>query len=278
MSALGLPAAAIAAVCYGLASVLQARAARRSAGSEHVDPRLLIRLATQLPYLVGLLLDFAGFALAVVALRSLPLYVVQAITASNLAVSALVVAGFFRVRLAAREWLAIVAICVGLALLGLSAGEEGAQGSELGMRTGLLAGTVVLGALAWWLGRTSRKVPAALLGTVAGLGFGAVALAARMIPSLAPTRLAADPAAWALAIGALIGVLFFATALQRGRVTTVTAMTTVGETVVPAALGIALLGDAIRHGSAPIIVAGFLISLTGTLTLARFGDVPDKMA
>jgi len=31
------------------------------------------------------MLDFAGFALSVLALRSLPLYVVQAIIASNLA-------------------------------------------------------------------------------------------------------------------------------------------------------------------------------------------------
>jgi drug/metabolite transporter (DMT)-like permease len=238
----------------------------------------LIRLATQLPYLTGLTLDLAGFALSVFALRSLPLYVVQAITASNLAVTALLVATLYHVRLVRREWLAVLAICVGLALLGLSAGPEGAREAPLGMRFGLLGGTVLLAGLAAWLGRTERQVPAALLGAVAGLAFGAVALAARMIASLAPARLLTDPAAGALLIGAGIGVLFFATALQRGRVTTVTATMTLGETVVPAALGIALLGDTIRHGSSPIIVIGFIISVSGTLTLARFGDIPDEMA
>jgi drug/metabolite transporter (DMT)-like permease len=277
MSALGLPAAALAAVCYGVASVLQARAARSSAGSEHVDPRLLIRLATQIPYLIGLLLDFCGFALSVLALRSLPLYVVQVIVASNLAVTALVVAAVYHARLARREWIAVGAVCAGLALLGVSAGKEGAQAGDIGMRSGLLAGTVVLGLMAAWLGHSSRKAPAALLGAVSGLGFGAVALAARTIPSFSPLRLVADPAAWALAIGAAVGMLFFATALQRGRVTTVTATMTVGETVVPAALGLALLGDTIRHGSAPVIAVGFIVSLAGTLALARFGDVPEEI-
>jgi len=277
IDALGLPAAATSAVCYGVASVLQSKAAKSSAASEQVDPRLVIRLLTQIPYLAGLLLDFAGFALSVLALRSLPLYVVQAIIASNLAVTALVVAVLYRARLARREWLAIAAICAGLAMLGLSAGKEGAHGVALSIRVGLLSGTVVLGVVAAWLARTTRQMPAAMLGAVAGLGYGAVAVAARTIPSLQPLQLVADPAAWALLIGAAIGTLFFATALQRGRVTTVTATMVVGETVVPAALGIALIGDSVRHGSAPLIAVGFLLSLAGTLTLARFGDVPEEV-
>lgn len=61
--------------------------------------------------------------------------------------------------------------------------------------------------------------------------------------------------------------------LRRGRVRTVTAMMVVGETVAPAALGIALLGDTVRHDSAPLLAIGFVLALAGTLTLARFGEV-----
>jgi drug/metabolite transporter (DMT)-like permease len=270
VDALGLPAAAVAALCYGAASVLQAHSAKRSAGS---GTRLLLRLATQIPYLTGLLLDLCGFGLSVFALRSEPLYVVQAIVASNLAVTALVVAAFYRTRLAGREWVAIGAVCGGLALLGLSAGHEGTQPASLAVRAGLLGGMAVLVAVAILLSRTDR---AAVLGAVAGLAYGGVAVAARILPSFAPLRLLADPAAWALAIGAVVGTLFFATALQRGRVTTVTAMMVVGETVVPAALGVALLGDTVRHGAAPVIAIGFVLSLAGTLTLARSGAVTNR--
>lgn len=229
-----------------------------------------MRLATQIPYLTGLLLDLCGFALSVVALRSEPLYIVQAIIASNLAVTALLVAVFYRTRLAGREWAAIIAVCGGLALLGLSAGHEGTHAASLQLRAGLLGGMVVLAAVALVLRRTDR---AAVLGAVAGLAYGGVAVAARIVPSFAPLRLLADPAAWALAIGAVVGTLFFATALQRGRVTTVTAMMVVGETVAPAVVGVALLGDTVRHGAAPVVVVGFVLSLAGTLTLARFGEV-----
>ena len=65
-------AAGAGAVCYGVATVLQAIGARRTPRAGlHV--RLLARLARQLPYVVGLVLDLAGFVLVVVALHSLPL-------------------------------------------------------------------------------------------------------------------------------------------------------------------------------------------------------------
>lgn len=270
---LGLPAAAISAVCYGVASVFQAQAARRAEASDRVDPRLLIRMATQLPYLLSICLDLGGFAFGVLALRTLPLYVVQSITSANLAVTALLVAAVYRVRLAAREWVAVVTICVGLALLGLSSGREGSNGGVVVVRIGLLAGAFVLGVVAIALARTDRPVPSIVLGAVAGLGFGTVALAARTLPTLDPLHLAADPAAYAMAIGALVGALFFATALQRGRVTTVTAAVVVGETVVPAVIGIVALGDRVRPEAAPLVAAGFVLSVGAVLSLARFGDV-----
>jgi hypothetical protein len=65
-------------------------------------------------------------------------------------------------------------------------------------------------------------------------------------------------------------MLFYATALQRGSVTTTTAAVVVAETVVPAAIGIGLLGDQTRH--VPVALAGFVLAVAGTLTLARFGE------
>lgn len=275
VDALGLSAAAAAALCYGVATVLQARAARRSKSSDHVDPRLLIRLFGQVGYMVGIAIDLTGFVLSVLALRSEPLYIVQAIVASNLAVTALLVAVFYRFRLTRLEWAAIGAVCIGLALLGISSGREGTSGASTALRYGLLAGTLVLAAVSIWLARA--KVHPGTLGAIAGLGYSAVAVGARTINSFDPLSLITDPAAWALVVGAVIGTLFFATALQRGRVTTVTATMTVAETVVPAVIGVAVLGDTIRHGSAPLIIVGFLVSLAGTLALARFGDVPEEI-
>ena len=85
---LGLLGAVGAALCYGVGSVLQALAARRTTSAEGLDPRLLLRLARSWQYVVGLALDGVAFLLSIVALRSLPLFTVQSIVASFLAVTA----------------------------------------------------------------------------------------------------------------------------------------------------------------------------------------------
>ncbi|MGI8334902.1 hypothetical protein ACRYCC_33530 [Actinomadura scrupuli] len=261
-----------ASLCFGVATVLQAIAARRTPAGQGVDPRLLIRLAGQLPYVVGLLLDVTGFALELAALRSLPLYVVQAVIAANLAVTAVVAARVMRIRLAGREWAAVAVVCAGLALLGLAAGHESAGRVSLLFRFTLLAAVAVLFVAGMAAGRLRGRARSAVLGLIAGLGFGAVAIGARVLTSLSPLDLARDPAAYALAAGGVAAMLFYATALQRGSVTTTTAAVVVAETVVPAAVGIGLLGDHTRRGYVPVALAGFVLAVAATLILARFGE------
>jgi hypothetical protein len=73
-------------------------------------------------------------------------------------------------------------------------------------------------------------------------------------------------------------VLFFATALQRGSVTTTTGAVVVAETLMPALVGLFLLGDGTRHGFAWVAVVGFVMAVTGALVLARFGEPPAEPA
>ena len=56
----GLLAALAAAMCYGVASVLQAVAARRTPTADSVDPAVLVRTVRQVPFLAGLALDGLG--------------------------------------------------------------------------------------------------------------------------------------------------------------------------------------------------------------------------
>src|SRR3954447_18146481 len=115
--------AMLAAVCFGVASVLQAVGARAAsrAGTGAVDPGLVVRLLGQWPFLLGLGLDLVGFLAELAALRQLPLFVVQAAVAASLAVTAVVAAWVMHSRLRGREWAAVAVLCGGLALLGLSA-------------------------------------------------------------------------------------------------------------------------------------------------------------
>ena len=69
-------------------------------------------------------------------------------------------------------------------------------------------------------------------------------------------------------ISGLIGTLLYATALQRGSVTAVFGVSTVGQTIGPAVTGWLLLGDVIP-GTAPYAAVGFGLALVGALVLGR---------
>jgi drug/metabolite transporter (DMT)-like permease len=269
---LGLLAALAASVCYGVATVLQAVSARAAPHTADVDPRLLLRLSRQMPFVAGMALDVIGFGLQFLALRLVPVFLVQAAMSANLAVTALLAVPVLRVRLGRRDWTAMAMVCVGLALLALSAGPEGHREPHGAARLILPACVLVLGVAGFAAGRLPDPARSAVLGAVAGLGFGVVALAARMLPGFAPGRLISEPATYALVGGGVTAFLFFATGLQRGAVTVTTAAVVVGETTVPAAVGVIWLGDQVRRGFVPVGLTGFLLALTGALLLTRFGE------
>ncbi|MGZ4592212.1 MAG: hypothetical protein ACXV2I_15650, partial [Actinomycetes bacterium] len=86
----GLVCALIAALGYGAASVLQSISARSEGDVATLDPRLLVRLSRQVPYLAGIGLDLLAFGASVVALQTLPLFFVQSVLASSIGVTALI--------------------------------------------------------------------------------------------------------------------------------------------------------------------------------------------
>ncbi|HVW42716.1 MAG TPA: hypothetical protein VHC18_15325 [Amycolatopsis sp.] len=270
----GLVCALVAAVAYGVASVLQAVAARAvdDDGGSGVDPRLLFRVLRQWRYVLGLSMDTLGFLAQLVALRVLPLFVVQAALAGSLAVTAVAAIGI-GARLRGREWGAIVVVCAGLALLGVSAQSEGSEPVGLGVHVALAVATVVVAGAGALAGRAPERVRTPALGLVAGLGFALVALAGRVLDTSSVVAVLTDPAAYTIAAAGVVAMLFFASALQRGDVTTATALMVVGETVLPSVIGVALLGDATRPGFAPVAVTGFALAVAAALALARFGEL-----
>ena len=72
----------------------------------------------------------------------------------------------------------------------------------------------------------------------------------------------------------ILGLLLYAMALQRGSVTVATSAVVVTETLVPAALGVTLLGDRPAHGGAALAGVGFAVTVAGSLLLARYGEAP----
>ncbi|MGW6915812.1 hypothetical protein ACWGB8_18655 [Kitasatospora sp. NPDC054939] len=226
----------------------------------------------QWPFVIGVGMDMLGFVAELFALERLPLYVVEAALASALAVTAVGAARVLRVRLRRVEWSGVAAVCVGLAVLALTAGREGEHKGGLSLRLGVLATGLVLLAAAWAAGRWAGRLAAPLLGLVAGLQFGVVGVAVRVLPGLRPADLVTEPAAYAVVVSGLGGFAALTWAMQCGSVTAATAAMVLGETLGPAVVGVALLGDDTRQGAVPLAVAGFVLAIAGALALARFGD------
>ncbi|TCC56424.1 hypothetical protein E0H73_32590 [Kribbella pittospori] len=277
----GLLGAFAAAVCYGVASVLQAVAARRTETVEGLDPRLALRLFRSWPYLLGTALDAFAFLLSIAALRSLPLFVVQSIVASFLAVTAVLGAIFLHMPLTRSDWIALLVVLTGLVLVGLSAAEDRSVSVSEAERWGVLVAAVVLGVLAVPLAQIKGAPGAAALGALAGLAFGAVAVAARILPGSLHLdtfvsdlgTLFTDPSIYALVLAGGIALLTYSTALQRGSVTQATAPLVVGETVAPALVGLLMLGDMPRPGWGWVATLGFVLAVGGAVGLSRNGDL-----
>jgi drug/metabolite transporter (DMT)-like permease len=275
-----LVAALVSAVCYGVAAVMQAMAvraaSRRTAASagagQGVDPALVIRMLRQWRFLASILIDLVGFVAQLIALRRLPLFAVQAIVASNLAVTAVCAAWLMRARLSSREWLAVAGVVVGVSLLGLSAGPQGAASVGWAFQLGLLlavAGVALAGMVAARLPNPARTP---LLGAIAGTGYAVLAVAARILPGFSPQQLVRSPAAYTLAAAGIVSFMLYATALEGGSVTTATAGVILAETMPPAVVGVVFLGDATRPGFAAVAVLGFVFAVACAVALARFGE------
>lgn len=264
----GFLLAITAALCSATAAILQSIGARRVAAVEHLDPRLLWRLLRNGPYAAGLALDGASSGLTFTALRTVPLFAVQAVGAANLSLVALIAMLVLRVRLAGRDWVAIGAVVAGLLLLVGSAGDG--PPAEAAANAGWwLLGAVLALAVGAYLGSPRMRGPA-LPGLLAGLSFGAAAVGARLLGRAAdPGAVLASPISYTLVLAGLTGLLLYATALQRGSVTVASASTIVGQTVAPAVTGWLVLGDQVRPGAQPVAVLGFVLAVTGAVALAR---------
>lgn len=267
---------AAAALCSGTATVLQAVAVRRLPVEQRLGAGLVVRLARSPGYLVALALVAVGFALSFVALRTLPLFLVQAGRASSLAVTAVVAVVALGARLRWVEVAAVGTIGVGLVVLALSVAPQPAVVDAGATRRVLVGGLVLVVVGAALAVRLRRPVRAGgVLAVLAGVAFALLAVGARTLPGFAPAALVVDPVAWVMAGAGAAGLVLGALALQRAPVVAVTALMVGVETCLGALLGMVLAGDRPAPGGVPATAVAFSLVLLGALAVARFGSADD---
>ncbi|RMI06553.1 hypothetical protein [Cellulomonas triticagri] len=245
------------ALAYGSSTLMQAVATRRAHGLAVVLTPLVV---------AAFAVDGAGFLLSLLALDSLPLFVVQSIMASMLVVVVVGARFVLKARLRRQDVVAVVVVIGALVLIGLGSGEQPAVEPPAAFERTMLVATGILVVLALALYRTG---PGWALAAVAGLGFSAAAIAARA--SHHHDGLAAmvwQPMTVCIVVGGVVGALANLRALERLAVGPCAAILSVIEVVVPGAVGVLVLGDTIANGMLPGVLVGLVLAIGGCVVLA----------
>lgn len=259
---IGLAAALLAAVLFGVAAVAQAHAARRMPSG--VGLAGFVSHSVRDPLMMGVVAAYlAGFLLHAVSIWYLPLYLAQAAISLSMPITALAAILALHERLGPARWVAVGLVTIGLALLAIGSGDAGTAAATAGFAASLWIGLVLLLLVGTWAARWGGG----WLGMLAGLGYSGSAVAVRGLA----TPITATVVVIAVSVP-LLGVVAFwvySRALDRSTVAAATGPLIVTQTFVPAAVGVLALGDGVR--SWPAALVGLVLATAATVFLSREG-------
>lgn len=257
------------AICNGVSAILQKAGADSHPRAKSLHPGLMFRLLGNVPYVAGALIDLVAWALTLVAVHNLPLFLVQPITGLSVIVTVLIEWLYFKKPFHMPTLLAMLVILGGLSIIASQATVQTAHAvNGFSYIFIIVILPLILLALGLWSVRVQKPWATFLLSTLAGIGFGGTAITGRMLSIDKPYWhiLITLPFLSLVAYG-VIGVMLFTVALQRHHASTVNAAMITFETLVPLTVGLLVLGDKPRGGSIIVILFGAVIALAGTISV-----------
>ncbi len=263
----GLLAGLTGAVLFGLGAVILAHAVRRHVWSAERLPDF-VRQGVRDPWtMLVVAMYVTGWALHVVAIWLLPLYLAQATVAMSLAVTALA-SRVLREHLGPRDWVSLAAVTGGTVLLAAGSGAAGPTHTSSTFAAWLGIAFVAY-CLAAVIGVSSRgtALGGSVLGALAGLGYAASAIAVRGL-GWPPEGVMAVAALVVPAVSVVAFWLYFL-GMDRAGAAAVAGPLIVAQTFVPAVVGVVLLGDGVRADWWPLLAVGLVAATAGAVSLAR---------
>lgn len=266
---LPLTAALACSVCNGLAAVLQKISADNEEKADSLDISLLLHLFKDGPYIAGAALDFLGWVLTVYAVQYLPLFLVEALISANIIITIFIERIFLKGYTTRSVYIATCIILSGLVLLAFSASPEKASPVSPIVRWLIALSPAIVGAIGYGLARSKRYLATILLAAFSGLAFGMTSVIGRIFSFSNPKwHIIYSPLLVGLIASGIFGIWLFSIALQRARASIINASMTAAQTLVPALIGVILLGDKPRNGLWFGVVAGTALVLIGVSVLA----------
>lgn len=263
----GVLLALAAAACFECSYALQALEVRAVPQMTRASLGALRRLVVRPLWLGSIALGLAGFGLQVLALRHVPLSLVQPLLATGL-IGLLVLSRFvLGERVGAPEIGAVLLIIAGVCAIALADPRRGEDGSP-----GIAFLVVSLALALMALSAFALRRPGArglLAGAVAAdvLATLAAAQAALSLPDALAT------AAWCAlaAAGGIAAVGAESAVLQQRGAARVAPIVLAGQVALPVALAPLVIGE--RWGSPVLLMGGLLLVVAGSVALASSGGV-----
>jgi len=261
-----LAAAFLCALCNSVATILQKMTASREKQAPSLSLGLLVRLIQNELYFFSIVLDLIGGASELFAVRTLPLFLAQSVIASSVVATALIDRFVLKHRMRSQTYWAVGLVLTGLTLLGAAAQPSPGPSLTVVMTWVVVGGPIVLALAALFLVRIRSSKATIGLALLSGLGFGGTSICGRVLSIPRPYwHVVYTPTAVALAVYALIGILLFTMALQRGSATIINAAMVAAQTLVPTILGLLFLDDRTRTGFVPVLLTGCVLVMGGIL-------------
>ena len=264
-------AAMIAA--YGVANLLQSAAAAKTTVHHTFDPGLLLRLAGQRTYIIGIGCQLLAFTFAFLARRDLPLFLVQASVAAGLGVTALLGVLVLKWTLPRAEVALLALLLAGITALVLSAQPAHSRPLGTAAVVGQAVAIAVIAVVGFFAVRLHGAPGSVVLGSLAGLAFSAAAIAARPLAGEHSIGgVCTNPLLYLLVAHSIVGQWLLGLAMQRGSTTAAVAAMDAAGAVPAAIVGLLLLGDQIYPGREWLAAVGFVATLASVIGLTRYAE------
>lgn len=262
---LGVAAAVLSAVCFGVAAVVQASAVRELGTATDSLRWLAVQMWVRPALLVVVIAYLAGFFLHAVAIWMLPLYLAQATVSLSLPITAWSAARRLHEPMGRGAWAAVVAVVAGLGLLAFGSGAAGTDG----LGAPLIGSLWLLVALLVVAGTSGGFAGGSVWGALAGLGYAGTAIGVRGVTGAEETDGTRLLSALVVPALGMLAFWLYSMAMGRGSVAVASALVIVGQTLIPAAVGLVFLGDRIGTGRDWAVLLGMAAAMGGAIILSR---------
>ncbi len=266
--------ALLASMCFAVGTVLQQKGTLETAGGAD-DPRFLVQVLRRPVWLVGGLLQAAGWILQAAALDRGSLVVVQSICTLSLVFALPIGMRLTRQRVGRREVTGALAVVVGIvAFVSVSQPSAGtANPSATAWWTAGLLMAAAIGILMGlgWSGTGGRQ--ALLFGLAAGCAFAFQAAVTKVFVGILHQGLGPILSSWttyALIISALLGFTLQQSALKTGVLAPAMASSNAMTLFASTLLGVIVFDETLARGDGRLIpaVIGLVVALFGVSMLA----------